>query len=57
MKLSLRAYEVRRGIQHILATASPHEIPDRIEDVVHDALAELADNTRRDIRREYAAKN
>jgi hypothetical protein len=54
MKLSLRAYEVRRGIQHILATAPPHEIPDRIEDVVYDALAELERGTRRALRREYA---
>ena len=35
--------------------APPSEIPDRIEDVIHDALAELADDTRRALHREYAA--
>ena len=55
MRLSHRAYEVRCEIQHILTMAPPSEIPGRIEDVIHDALAELADDTRRALRREYAA--
>ena len=50
--LSRRAFELRREIEHILATVPPHEIPGRIEDVAHDALDELADNFRRARRRE-----
>jgi hypothetical protein len=53
-KLSYRAYELRREIQQILANTPLREIPDRIEDVVHDALAELERGTRRALRREYA---
>jgi hypothetical protein len=55
MKLSYRAYEVRCRIQHILAKTDPGEVPGRIEDVVHDALAEHEDDTRRALRREYSA--
>jgi hypothetical protein len=52
MRLSHRAYEVRREIQRILANTPPSEVPGRIEDVVGDALDELADNFRRARRRE-----
>jgi hypothetical protein len=50
--LSYRAFVVRCEIQRILANTPHREIPGRVEDVVHDALAELADNFRRARRRE-----
>ena len=55
MNLRHDAFKLRREIQRIVATASPSEIPGRIEDVLFAALAELADNTRRAVRREHAA--
>jgi hypothetical protein len=55
MNLRHAAFRLRREIQHIIASTPHSEIPGRIEDVVHDAFAELADNTRRAVRREHAA--
>jgi hypothetical protein len=52
MNLRHTAFRLRRAIQHIVATTHPCEVDGRIEDVAHDALAELADDTRRAVRRE-----
>ena len=54
-ELSLLAYRVCREILRVIATTRPSEIRGRIEDVIHDALVELADRIRRACRREYAA--
>jgi hypothetical protein len=53
MNLRHEAFNLRRSIQRIIATTSPCEVNGRIEDVLFDALAELADNSRRALRREY----
>jgi hypothetical protein len=54
MNLRHEAFRLRRAIQHILAETPPREVPGRIEDVLFDALAELADNTGRALRHEYS---
>jgi hypothetical protein len=51
------AFKLRREIQHIVATTPPCEVPGRIEDVIHDALADLDNEIRRAVRREKAAES
>jgi hypothetical protein len=53
MKLSFRAYQLCCEILRIIATTPPSEISGRIEDVIHDALAEFRDDIRRATRREF----
>jgi hypothetical protein len=50
MNLRHAAFRLRCEIERILAT--PTEAPGRIEDIIHDALAELDDGVRRAVCRE-----
>jgi hypothetical protein len=54
-RLSLLAYRTRREIQQILASTSPHEVFDRVEDILHGRFVDLETAIRRDVRRDKAA--
>jgi hypothetical protein len=53
MKLGLRAFELCCRIQRVRESTPHHEIPGRTEDVIHDALLDLVDETRRELRRQF----
>jgi hypothetical protein len=46
MQLSLRAYDLASEILRVVAVPLPREVRDRIEDIAHDRLIELADDVR-----------
>jgi hypothetical protein len=52
MSLRQQAFRLRHAIQHVIATTHPREANGRVEDIIHDALAELDDGVRRALRRE-----
>jgi hypothetical protein len=56
-ELSLFAYQTRREVFRILASATPSEAPARVEDIIHDAFRQIDSDAHRAVHREYATEN